>query len=313
MIKNTYNFLGCPHTMHSIVISLALTLSSMFYSQALSSEEIVSDDDSDQSSEQSAKKPMTLRDQAFRQLIDKITPLTPNQIIELRKNQDKSQRAVATLPYTPPKPVSSTLRVDLSPGMTPPVIRLAPGFVSSVVFVDSTGQPWEISDYSLGNPKNFNIQWDRKTNTLFIQSLTAYSSANLAVRLATLDTPVMLSLVSNQRDVDYRVDLQVNGRGPKALPPVVSDLAPAPQPFLLSVLDGVPPTGSQELQVTGGPGRAWIQNNRLIFRSSLAVLSPAWSSKVSSPDGTHVYELPQTPLILASQDGKTIKIELKGF
>jgi intracellular multiplication protein IcmK len=261
----------------------------------------------------SENKPSTLRDEAFKQLLDKISPLTPDQIIKMRKQDDKTQQAIATTPNTPPRPVSSTLTIDLSPGFTPPVVRLSAGFVSSLVFVDSTGQPWPISDYSLGNPKNFNIQWDRKTNALFIQSATTYSSANLAIRLVGLDTPVMLSLVSGQKDVDYRVDCQVQARGPNAAAPIVGDELPSINSNLLSVLDGVPPPGSQELMVNCGYGRAWLSNGKLIFRTQLTVLSPAWSAIVSSPDGTHVYEMVNTPLILASQNGKTVKIELKGF
>lgn len=255
----------------------------------------------------------TLRDQAFKELLDKISPLTPEQIVEMRKVQDKTQRAVATTPDAPPKPVSSTLTIDLSPGVTPPVIRLGAGYVSSFVFVDSTGQPWPIADYSLGNPKNFNIQWDKKSNTLFVQSTSAYNSGNLAVRLATLDTPVMLSLVSGQRDVDYRIDLQVLGRGPNALAAVVETLPSPPPPMLLSVLDGVPPPGSLELMVSAGCGKAWLYKGRMIFRTHLKILSPAWISTVSSLDGTHVYEMNPTPLILASQNGKTVKIAIVGL
>lgn len=259
-------------------------------------------------------KPPTLRDQAFKELLNKISPLTPDQIVEMRKQQDRTQRAVSTHPDIPARPVSSTLTIDLSPGVTPPVIRLGTGFVTSLVFVDSTGQSWPISDYSLGNPKNFNIQWDRKTNTLFIQSTTAYSNGNLAIRLATLDTPVMLSLVSGQREVDYRVDLQVRGRGPNAVAPIVgSSLPSAPNPLLLSVLDGVPPPGSIELQVTGGCGRAWLSKGKMIFRTHLTLLSPAWTATVSSLDGTRVYEMSPTPLILATQNGKPIKIGIRGL
>jgi len=43
------------------------------------------------------------------------------------------------------------------------------------------------------------------------------------------------------------------------------------------------------------------------------VLSPAWTSTVSSPDGTHVYEMMKTPSILASQGGKTINLTLSGL
>jgi intracellular multiplication protein IcmK len=259
------------------------------------------------------KRP-TIRDEAFNQLLNQTIPLTPEQIIELRKRVDESQVAVATPPRTPPQPVSSTLVVDLSPGAASPLIRLATGFVTSIVFVDVTGQPWPVGDYSLGNPKDFNIQWDQKTNTLFIQSTVAYVTGNLAVRLANLDTPIVLSLVTGQKYVDYRVDLQILARGPNALAPITGDaLPPAANTELLSILDGVPPLGSTELKVSCGGGRAWLVNDKLIFRSKLRILSPAWSSTVSSIDGTHVYELRPTPVILALQNGKTIKIELTGL
>lgn len=255
----------------------------------------------------------TLRDRAFKDLMDKISPLTPEQILQMRQQEDKTQQAIATTPNTPPIPVSSTLTVDLSPGITPPVVRLASGFVTSLVFVDSSGQPWPIADYSLGNPGDFNIQWDKKAHTLFIQSTTTYSSANLAIRLAKLDTPVMISLVSGQKYVDYRVDLQVQGRGPNALAPMTGDALPNASPLLLNALDGIPPPGSQELEVSGGLGRAWLSGGKLIFRTQLIVLSPAWSTIASSPDGTRVYEMTQTPLILASHNGKPIEIVIKGL
>lgn len=271
-------------------------------------------DEQDTSDDTEQQKTSTIRDEAFKQLLNKTIPLKPEQIIELHKHLDKSQKAVHTPPTAPPQPISSTITIDLSPGATPPVIRLATGFVTSLVFVDSTGQPWPVVDYSLGNPSKFNIQWDRKTNALFIQSMETYVTANLAVRLGDLDTPIMLSLVSGQKEVDYRIDLQIRAPGPNALPPVVDSISSySAPPSLLSVLDGVPPTGSTELKVSGNYGRAWLHNGSLIFRTKLTILSPAWKNSVTSLDGTKVYELMETPLILASQQGKPVHIELSGM
>lgn len=261
-----------------------------------------------------APPPTTLRDEAFKELVNKTFPLRPDQIGQLHKQYDQEQLAIHSSANAPPQPVSSTLRVDLSPGATPPIIRLATGFVTSIVFVDATGQAWPVSDYSLGNPSGFNIKWDNKTNTLFIQSIKTHISGNIAVRLADLDTPVMISLVTGQKEVDYRVDVQVPGTGPNAQAPVLEvNGSQSTAPALLGALDGVPPTGSIELSVAKEYGRAWLYNGKLLFRTKLTLLSPAWSASVSSPDGTKVYELVQTPLILASQNGKTIKIELTGL
>ena len=261
-----------------------------------------------------SRKGKTIRDEAFKQMLNRTLPMRPDQIITLHKKLNESKQAVATPPVSPPTPLSSTLKIDLSPGAHAPVIRLATGFVSSVVFLDATGQPWQIADYSLGNSRDFNIQWDRKTNTMFIQSIKDYATGNMAIRLANLNTPVMLSLVNSQKIVDFRVDLHVNARGPKALAPMVDSTLPNnSKDFLISVLDGIPPKGSKIVEVSGGHGQAWTTGSKMIFRTKLSLLSPAWSAKVSSADGTKVYEFSKTPVALASKNGKPIQIAFKGI
>jgi intracellular multiplication protein IcmK len=266
-----------------------------------------------------AKKTTSLRELAFKDLLDQTFPLTPEQIILIKKAQDDAQRASATSPTPPPKPQSSTITVSLAPGATPPLVRLGAGFVSSLVFADSTGQAWPVSDYSLGNPTDFNIQWDKKSNTLFVQSLKPYATANLAVRLTTLDTPIMLTLVSSQKIIDYRLDLQISGRGPNTLHTLpsnnidLSQLNPAVSTELIHTLDGIPPQNSIILPINLAYGQAWRTiDNRILFRTTLRVLSPAWQAQVQSPDGMRVYALNLTPLILATdpEQGKTIQIYL---
>ncbi len=264
-----------------------------------------------------APTPPSKNDAAYRALLESALPLSPDQIMQLRRLYDLTQQAAAAAPSTPPTPVSSSLVVSLEPGSQPPIVRLSAGFVSSLVFVDSTGAPWPITAYGIGDPNAFNIQWDQISNALFVQSLKPYAHGNLAVRLADLNTPVMLSLVAGQKEIDYRVDLQVAGRGPKAtaaiLPTHASQSAEV-NPILLNVLDGISPEGSRRLSVSPEVGQAWLgANNHVYFRTALTLLSPAWTASVASPNGTHVYEMLRTPLILASQQGKTLSIEIKGF
>jgi len=262
------------------------------------------------------KKPVrTLRGQAFKQLLNNTYPLTPEQIKQLHERKDETDYAIAQRAKTSPTPVSLTLPVDLSPGAPPAIVRLAAGFVTSVVFLDVTGNPWPIANYSLGNTRDFNIAWDKETNALFIQKVTnTYGEGNLAVRLGNLDTPIMLTLLSGQKEVDYRVDLRVLARGPYAEAPVVTELVSKNSAAsLVSVLDGIPPVGSRELKVTGGNAKAWLSGNRVLLRTKLKILSPAWSATVASADGTKVYAIAPTPLVLASYNGDTIKITLTGL
>jgi len=254
------------------------------------------------------------RDQAFGLLIDEVLPMSPDQITKIHKYYDKTLQAKATPPNASPTPNIRSERVNIDPGSDTPIIRLAAGFVTSINFSDSSGSPWPLTAYSIGDPQTFNIQWDHKGSTIFIQSIKPYAHGNLAIRLWGLDTPIMLTLVAGQKNVDFRVDLQIPSRGPDAKPVIVDTSFNANvNPLLMNLLDGVPPRGSIKLHVAGGPGEAWVVDNKIYFRSKLTVLSPAWVSSVSSPDGTHVYELMLTPSILASQNGKTIDIKLSGL
>ncbi|MDP1573961.1 MAG: DotH/IcmK family type IV secretion protein [Coxiellaceae bacterium] len=252
---------------------------------------------------------------AFTQMLRNIMPLTPTQIITLRGLFDKTQQAVSTYPGTPPKPTSSSIFVNMSPGATPPVIRLRNGYVTSMVFLDSTGQPWPVVGYDLGNPKAFNMQPsapDGKSNTLLIQAMDRYQQGNLAVMLKGENTPVMLTLMPGQRAVDYRVDLRIPGLGPNAM--VVSNSLPqAENPVLLSFLDGTPPQNATLLHVEGASAQAWVYDGFLYLRARFTILSPGWIATMSSPDGTHVYELAKTPIILASQRGEMVRLSIKGL
>lgn len=253
-----------------------------------------------------------LRAQAFGKVLTNTLPLSPAQIRMLRNMYDATQKAASSYPGVPPRPTASSLVVNLSPGATPPVVRLGAGFITSLVFVDSTGAPWPIDSYSLGNPTAFNIQWDKKSNILLVQAITAHRIGNLAVLLKGLNTPVMLDLNPGQAALDVRVDLRIPGLGPHAKP-TVHTLPGTESPALLALLDGIPPPGAQSLKSSVCENCAWLVDNKLYLRTRFVVLSPAWISTLSSADGTHVYEMQPTPLVLATYNGKTIKMRIEGF
>lgn len=255
-----------------------------------------------------------IENKAFKDMTHTLYPLTPEQIVQLRQTMQTMEYAKASTPGTPPKPTATSQFVNLSPGSIPPVIRLAQGFVSSLVFLDSTGSPWPISAYDLGDPAAFNIQWDKTSNTLMIQALKLYNYGNLAVRLRGLNTPVMLTLIPGQKAVDYRVDLRVQGFGPHAKTmPMEEGLPPLANDVLLHVLDGVPPAGSTRLVVSGGDARAWLSNDKMYVRTNLTVLSPGWLASMTSADGTHAYEMQKSPVLLVSWHGKVMQLKVEGL
>ena len=251
---------------------------------------------------------------AFNSMLSQNMPLSPRQIIGLHQQVDLAQRAAAVSPTVPPKPVSSTIMVNLAPGTTPPAVRLALGYVTSLVFVDSTGAPWPIASFDVGNPKSVAMQRDGKSNILLLQSLLAYGDGNLVVRLVGLPMPVTLELVSGQRVVDYRTDIHVSGIGPNTKDlPIGSAIPSSASQLLLGILDGVAPPGSQLLKVHGAEGMAWLLGSTLYLRTRFTVLSPGWTGKMMSPDGMQAYELSKTSSVLVSRYGEPVELKIEGF
>lgn len=255
---------------------------------------------------------LKVREEAFDEMSKTALPLTPIQVQVLKHMFSKVQRAAAAHPGVPPRPTSSSLMVNLAPGATPPMIRLSAGFVSSLVFLDATGAPWPIAAYSLGDPRSYNIMWDKKGNTLLVQAVSEYKAGNLAVILKTLNTPIMVTLIPGQKSVDYRVDLRLPVLGPNshAMP---SNLPGKSDPHLLSVLNGIAPPGARRLEVEGGDAEIWCYHRKLFVRTRMTILSPGWVSHLVSADGMQAYHMNKAPVILASRHGKSYKLIVKGL
>lgn len=264
-------------------------------------------------------------DKAFEETKRNLFPLSPAQIKDLRYRYNETNKATAVLEKVPAKPVASVIAVDLSPGATPPVIRLSAGFVSSVIFLDATGAPWPIKAFDIGDPQSFNIQWkpgspeeekagQSMSNTMLIQPSTMYKQGNLAVMLRGLNTPIMFTLLPGQRAVDYRLDVQVPGMGPLANTSSIQGLPMQANPKLLNVLNNIPPPQAKVLKITGGEARAWVVGGTMYLRTPLTLISPSWVSTMSSSDGmVRAYTLPVASVLLARYHGKLVKLSVEGF
>jgi len=252
--------------------------------------------------------------EAFNIMMQNNMPLTPQQIVKLRQLIDISQRAANVPANIPPRPVSSTIMINQAPGSTPPAIRLAQGYVSALVFVDSTGSPWPIVSYDIGDPKTTTIQWDGKSNILLIQAASPYGNSDMIIKLAGLATPVTLELVLGQRVVDYRTDIHVSGMSPSTKDlPTGGGLPGNANQLLLDVLDGIAPGNGKLLTVTGGECQAWILGDNMYLRTRLTLLSPGWVSKMVSPDGMNAYEVQRSSSVLVSRYGEPVALKIEGF
>lgn len=253
-------------------------------------------------------------EKAFDALLKQNMPLSSEQVIELHQQVDLAQRAAAVPPMVPPKPVSTTLMINLAPGSTPPAIRLAQGYVTSLVFVDSTGAAWPIAAYEIGNPKATNIQWDGKSNILLLQAVNPYSNGNLVIRLVSLPTPITLELISGQRVVDFRADIHVTGLGPNAKEvPSGSALPGSANQVLMNILDGIAPANAKTLVIKGGDCQGWLLGDTMYLRTRFTVLSPGWIGKMTSSDGMQAYEMSRSASVLISRYGEPVELKIEGF
>jgi intracellular multiplication protein IcmK len=243
--------------------------------------------------------------------------VTPEQIRDLHRAVDVRQKASAAW-VNPPKSVTSSLTVSLSPGAVPPVIRPFYGATTSFLVVDSTGQPWPVENARNGNGGLFAIdRLDGPQGSVFtIDTLQPYGQSNLILKLAGVPTPVVINLIAGQKVQDARVEVRVAGRGPNAQRPVSSggNLPPGTDARLLPVLDGVAPEGASPLQVMGADGvKGWLlPNGHMLIRAPFKLLSPVIAA-TSSADGTTVYELPATPKLLGMADGAYVHLTIAGW
>lgn len=78
----------------------------------------------------------------FQESLRQMMPLSEEQIQEYRKWSDQRDRAL--LPVSPTLS-SRSVHVELEPGCAPVVVRTTANIATSIVFHDSTGQPWPIT------------------------------------------------------------------------------------------------------------------------------------------------------------------------
>lgn len=248
---------------------------------------------------------------AFVQVQTNAAPLSPEQIRTLRRIVDDADRAAAAQPRFTPKPISTAVTANLAPGRQPPVVRLYDNYVTSILFIDAVGNPLPIvsADLVKGSFTGFPI--DANSNVLKISPASPYASGNLSVSLKDVSVPVVLTLISGQREVDLRVDVRVTGGNVSARLASQGGGSPANQ-AMLEFLSGGVPEGARSLVTDSADVQAWAFNGRYYVRTALTLLSPAYTNPGKSSDGTSFYEIPPTPVLVVSLAGAPKHINVEG-
>jgi intracellular multiplication protein IcmK len=261
-----------------------------------------------------AKAGASIRKDAFEAATRQMMPLKPTEIRRMLELYDETKQASETPVYPTPEPESSFQGISLDPGAKPLVIKTAIGNVTTLSIVDLTGQPWPIQDLTWAG--DFQIeQPEAGSHMLRITPTSEFANGNVSMRLIGLNPPVIFTLKAERKTVHVRLDVQIPEIGPKGvLPPMDTPISTkAGDDFMTSVLVGVVKgAGTSQLKVDGIDGRttAYSQGDMIYVRTPYTMLSPAWSKSVQSGDGTKVYALNFTPVILLSDKGKMVRAYL---
>ncbi len=249
------------------------------------------------------------RKAAFNAALNGLFPMRPEEIEALIEKLHANERAIVGPAIGNPKAEVKVETISLEPGAQPREIDTDVGFVTTISILDATGSPWPIQDVGVGG--NFDVPAPEEGgNVLRMTPLAKYAVGNMSVRLVGLNTPLTFKLRATTGTIYYLYDARIPKFGPKAAAPLIdhgNDLV-AGDALLMSILDGMPPLDSTRLPVTGADQRtaAWRVGTKVYLRTPLTLLSPGWEGSVGSGDGTHVYLIPDTPVLLLSENGNMV-------
>jgi intracellular multiplication protein IcmK len=250
------------------------------------------------------------RDAAFEAALNGMFPMRTEEILEFLERFRETREASESRIGGVPTPEITLETVSLDPGAVPPVIKLSPGHVTTLNVLDVTGQPWPIRDISWGGDFDV-IQPQEGEHVVRISPLKAHEVGNISMQLLDLKTPVTFRLQTQLEVVQYRFDARIPEYGPYADVPIIDNgiTLSAGDGDITRVLDGTPPPQAKRLGIDGVDGRttAFEVGGQVYVRTPLTLLSPGWSSSVTSADGTTVYAIGQSPVLLLSDRGKMVR------
>lgn len=256
------------------------------------------------------------RKEAFDAALEGLLPLRPEEIRTLLEHFDRTRESVEVPIYPDPKPEVAVETIPLDPGTKPATIKTAYGHITTLNVLDASGSPWPIEDLSwAGDFEIIETSASEGSHILRISPQSEFARGNMSIRLLTLKTPVIISLETSRSEVHYRFDAIIPEYGPMGNIPLIQQgltISTAGNENMASFLEGVVPGGARKLNVSGVDGRtsAYTFDSRTYVRTPLTLLSPGWERSVSSADGTHVYAIQASPVLLLSDNGRMVRARL---
>jgi intracellular multiplication protein IcmK len=268
----------------------------------------------ERAAEEEAQQELDHNRKSYKKASQGLLPLSPDQVRDFMTRLETTQEAAVPPRDGAPKGEVKVANLSLDPGVQPPQINLAAGYVTTIDIIDQTGEPWPILDVGIGG--NFEVTPTQAgSHVVRVVPLNRYGTGNLSVLLKGLSTPVIFKLSSGGQKYHMRFDARIPKLGPNAKAPLIEHRRPWPiagDKIIMMFLENAAPPEAKRLSVGGVDARtmAWQLNDKVYVRTPLSLLSPAWNASASSADGMTVYEIGDAPVLLMSDNGAMVRARL---
>ena len=250
---------------------------------------------------------------------------TPDEILQVKKIWEGINNAKSRPIGDQPRPMISMMNIDLSPGSTPPVVRVSVQTGTILSFMDVSGKEWPIS--AIVNMSADAIDAQEKPivgsagNSMFAKIKRNGATGNLGVFLKDFSTPIVITLLSGQKDSDYRVDFRIpailrsgspGGAGGDGATGVNVSKTEWDE-RLSSALMNITPDGCKSQSTSNKDVSVWqCEKSQSIIRSKGVLLSPAPldGKKLVASDSTKSYLIPSSPILSMLVNGSVVSVRI---
>ena len=151
------------------------------------------------------------RAESQKQRDDILTPLT---LEEIRRTKEKALEAEKITNYRGTPSTKPPRDIPWNIGTEAPVLKMAPGYTTTVLFFDAAGQPLPIAPAGSITGDQESIDATSTGNAVVLYVKKPWRSTNLTVFLNNVAVPVQMTLVSERdatsMDLDYQVRVRVS-------------------------------------------------------------------------------------------------------
>lgn len=239
-----------------------------------------------------------MREVENEKILRKAIPYSPEEIADMKEKTSDVRRATKRSPYGVPEHTMRVEYLNIEDG-TPIHVKVAPGFMSSLVFADSLGNPWPVSKVVNANETAFSVEDDSNILTIFMKEQEGVG--NIGIRLEGMTTPIVVILETDYKEVDGRLEVKLNQMFPGAelnsnmLDYDMFSSGSRHDSTALRILNMDIPKGTLIRRIEGLPNAfAYEVGEYYYITMSERMIGPEWGYGSITPAGKRIYRISNT-------------------